>query len=156
MKDTVYKKQDSPKLLALKKSNHAKPKESEIKPAHITKSMWMKQEDPPKGVIEGHAYGINCVVIRYSVEEIGEGPNLHVHPYDEVFHILRGRAEFTVGNTKIIAEEGDVVIGPANIPHAYQNLGPGRLDTIDIHLNQEWIQYDLPRDGEKLSAQELR
>jgi len=86
---------------------------------------------------------------------IGEGPNLHVHPYDEVFHILEGRAEFTVGDKKFVAEEGAVVIGPANVPHAYKNLGPGRLDSVDVHLNSEWIQYDLPRDGEKLSTPEL-
>ena len=133
-----------------------KPKQSTIKPALIESSRWIKTQDPPKGVLEGHHYGINCVVIRYSVDEVGEGPNLHVHPYDEVFHILKGRAEFTVGNEKLIAEEGAIVIGPANVPHAYKNLGPGRLDTLDIHLNDEWIQYDLPRNGEKLSSLELK
>ena len=61
-------------------------------------------------------------------------------------------AEFTVGDKKFIADEGAVVFGPANIPHAYKNLGPGRLDSFDVHLNSEWIQYDLPRGGEKLSA----
>ncbi|MEM7552108.1 MAG: cupin domain-containing protein [Bacteroidota bacterium] len=131
------------------------PKKSKIEPVHIPKEKWIKIQDPPKGVLEGHNYGVNCVVIRYSVDGIGEGPNLHIHPYDEVFHILEGRAEFTVGENKFVAEEGAIVIGPANIPHAYKNLGPGRLDSIDVHLNSEWIQYDLPRDGEKLSATEL-
>lgn len=131
------------------------PKESKIKPVHIAKEKWHKEQDPPKGVLEGHQYGINCVSIRYSVDEIGEGPNLHVHPYDEVFHILEGRAEFTVGEKKFIAEEGAIVIGPANVPHSYKNLGPGRLDSLDVHLNSEWIQYDLPREGEQLSAPSL-
>lgn len=131
------------------------PKESRIEPVHIPKEKWIKIENPPKGALQGHEYGINCVVIRYSVDEIGEGPNLHVHPYDEVFHIIEGRAEFTVGDKKFIAEEGALVIGPANVPHTYKNVGPGRLDSVDIHLNSEWIQYDMPRDGEKLSAPEL-
>ena len=131
------------------------PKESRIAPVHVPQEEWIKSQDPPKGVLEGHNYGINCVVIRYAVDEIGEGPNLHVHPYDEVFHILEGRAEFTVGNNKFVAEEGAVVIGPANVPHAYKNIGPGRLDSVDVHLNSEWIQYDMPREGEKLSAPEL-
>ena len=69
-----------------------------------------------------------------------------------MFHILEGNAEFTIGNKTIIAKEGDLLIGPANVPHAYKNIGPGRLDTVDVHLNSEWIQYDLPRDGEELSA----
>lgn len=131
------------------------PKMSKIEPAHIAKEKWFNIQDPPKGVLEGHHYGVNCVIIRYSVDGIGEGPNLHVHPYDEVFHILEGRAEFTVGVNKFIAEEGAIVIGPANVPHGYKNLGPGRLDSLDVHLNSEWIQYDLPLEGEKLSAQEL-
>ncbi|WP_422106500.1 cupin domain-containing protein [Winogradskyella sp.] len=131
------------------------PKKSRINPVHISKDQWLKQQNPPKGVLEGHAYGADVVVIRYAVDKVGEGPNLHMHPYDEIFHILEGTAEFTVGDKQFIAKEGDLVIGPANIPHAYKNVGPGRLDSLDIHLNNEWIQYDLPREGETLSAEEL-
>ena len=131
------------------------PKQSRIEPAHIERDKWIKKQNPHKGVQEGFHYGVNTVVIRYAVDEIGEGPNLHMHPYDEVFHIIEGTAEFTVGDKKFIAKEGDLVIGPANIPHAYKNVGPGRLDSVDIHLNNEWIQYDLPREGEKLSSEEL-
>ncbi len=130
-------------------------KQSRIAPVHIKEGEWLKEIANPKGVQEGYPYGLDFVIIRYSVEEIGKGPNLHVHPYDEIFHILEGRAEFTVGDSKIIAEKGDLVIGPANIPHAYKNLGPGKLDSVDIHLNKEWIQYDMPRNGEELSALEL-
>ena len=131
------------------------PKKSKIEPVLVPEEKQLKIQDPPKGIFEGHPYGVNCVVIRYSVDGIGEGPNLHVHPYDEVFYLIEGRAEFTVGDKKFVAEKGTMVIGPANIPHSYKNLGPGRLDSIDVHLNSEWIQYDLPRDGEKLSSKEL-
>lgn len=128
------------------------PKISRIKPVHIEKDKWIKKQNPPKGVFEGNHYGVKCVIIRYSVDGIGEGPNMHVHPYDEVFHIIQGTAKFTVGDETFIAKEGAIVIGPANIPHTYKNAGPGRLDSVDIHLTDEWIQYDLPREGEKLSA----
>ena len=131
------------------------PKKSRIEPSYVGPDEWLKSKDPPKGVLEGYKHGVDCVVIRYSTDVIGEGPNLHVHPYDEVFHILEGRAEFTVGAKKIVAEAGSLVIGPANVPHGYKNLGPGRLDSVDVHLNSEWIQYDLPQEGETLSAPEL-
>ena len=130
-------------------------KKSRIKPVHITGGKWLKNTKLPKGVQEGYPYGLDFVVIRYSTDKIGEGPNLHVHPYDEIFHILEGRAEFTVGDSKFVAEKGDLVIGPANIPHSYKNLGPGKLDSVDFHLSNEWIQYDMPIDGEKLSVLEL-
>lgn len=156
MKESIHKQQSIETVLAIDEIKRVKPRASHIEPVHISKPEWIKAQGPPKGVVEGHHHGFEAVVIRYSVDEIGEGPNLHVHPYDEIFHILNGSAEFTVGSKKIIAKEGDLVIGPANVPHAYKNLGPGRLDTLDIHLNEEWIQFDLPREGEKLSSTELK
>jgi len=131
------------------------PQQSRIQPVHIRADEWMKSQDPPRGYQEGYQFGTDCVIIRYSTDVIGEGPNLHVHPYDEIFHILKGRAEFTVGGRIFEAEAGALIVGPANVPHAYKNVGPGRLDSVDIHLNDRWIQYDLPRDGEGLTAPQL-
>ncbi|HMF15261.1 MAG TPA: cupin domain-containing protein [Gemmataceae bacterium] len=94
----------------------------------------------------------NITLIRYVTDVVGEGPTLHVHPYDEIFTITEGRARFTVGDKTIDAETGDVILGPANIPHGYQNLGPGRLDSLDIHLSPEWIQYNLASAWDKASV----
>ncbi|GAA4271198.1 hypothetical protein GCM10022258_04910 [Aquimarina gracilis] len=44
------------------------------------------------------------MVIRYSVDEIGEGPNLHMHPYDEIFHIIEGMLISVLYNCKSIYE----------------------------------------------------
>ena len=41
------------------------PKQSKIEPVIIPEEKWLKIQDPPKGVFEGHPYGVNCVVIRY-------------------------------------------------------------------------------------------
>lgn len=120
------------------------PKPSKIEPVHIKPEEWLKSQDPPKGVWEGHNYGTDCVVIRHSNDDIGKGPSLHIHPYDEIFHVIAGTAEFTIGDRKFEAGAGSIVVGPANIPHAYKNVGPGRLDSVDIHMNGEWIQFDLP------------
>ena len=119
------------------------PKQSRIEPMHIQPNEWLRRQSPPTGVQEGRHLDVECVIIRYSTDKVGEGPDLHVHPYDEIFHILEGRAEFTVGDRTFEAAAGSLVIGPANIPHGYKNLGPGRLDSLDVHLNREWIQYDL-------------
>ncbi|REJ86267.1 MAG: cupin domain-containing protein [Acidobacteria bacterium] len=123
------------------------PKPSRIEPVHIRAADWLRAQDPPRGAQEGFHFGTQCVVIRYSTDMVGEGPRLHVHPYDEIFHVLEGRAEFTVGERRFEAGPGDLVIGPANVPHAYVNLGPGRLDSVDFHLSDRWIQYDLPRQS---------
>jgi quercetin dioxygenase-like cupin family protein len=50
----------------------------------------------------------------------GTAPPLHIHRnQDEVFHILRGRMRFEVGNATIIGQAGDVLVAPKGIPHRF-------------------------------------
>ena len=53
------------------------------------------------------------------------------------------RIMYTVGEAVIEAQAGEVVLGPKGVPHRFENLGPGRLQTIDIHHSSRWIQTDL-------------
>jgi mannose-6-phosphate isomerase-like protein (cupin superfamily) len=119
------------------------PIPSKSEPAKVPASAWQTPGKALRGLLEGKSLNTSITLIRYVTDVVGEGPTLHVHPYDEIFTITEGRARFTVGDKTIDAEAGDVVLGPANIPHGYQNLGPGRLDSLDIHLSPEWIQYNL-------------
>lgn len=97
----------------------------------------------PRARVEGGDLGTGLTVLFYSTAEIGAGPRRHVHPYDEVFCIRRGRARFTVGDEVIEAQAGEAVLGPAGLPHTFVNLGPEPLETVDIHLSPRWIQTDL-------------
>ena len=128
------------------------PIRSKTEPAKVTASEWLNSGTQSFGLLEGKSLHTNITLIRYATDVVGEGPTLHVHPYDEIFTITEGRARFTVGDKTIDAEAGDVVLGPANIPHGYQNLGPGRLDSLDIHLSPEWIQYNLASAWDKTSV----
>jgi len=102
--------------------------------------------DPWRGAVAGLTLGGQNTVLTYGTDTIGAGPRLHVHPYDETFIITEGRARFFVGETTVDAAAGEVVFGPAGVPHRFENLGPGRLQTIDIHHSPEWIQTDLDED----------
>ncbi len=126
-----------------KSKNNSVPIQSVTKPAKVPAEDWQNPGQALRGLLEGKDIGTGITLIRFVTEVIGEGPTLHIHPYDEVFTITEGRARFTVGDETIDAGPGDIVLGPANIPHGYQNLGPGKLDSLDIHLSPEWIQYDL-------------
>ena len=97
-----------------------------------------------KGHVEGRTFGTGVTVLFYSTDAVGRGPAWHVHPYDEIFIIREGRALFTVGERRIEARAGQIVFGPAEMPHKFHNLGPGRLETTDIHVSDRWIQSDLP------------
>jgi len=126
------------------------PIQSKTEPAKISASEW-QNPGRLRGLLEGKGLNTGITLLRYATDVVGEGPTLHVHPYDEIFTITEGRARFTVGDKVIDAEAGDVVLGPANIPHGYQNLGPGRLDSLDIHLSPEWIQFNLAGAWDKSS-----
>ncbi len=104
---------------------------------------WANDEHAWNGHFEGRDLGTGVTVLFYVTDTVGEGPRWHVHPYDEVFIVRAGHALFTVGDQRIEAEAGDILLGPANIPHKYHNLGPGRLETTDIHLSESWIQTNL-------------
>lgn len=96
-----------------------------------------------RGVLEGAAIGASVTVLHYGTDEIGAGPRLHVHPYDELFIVQEGHARFFIGDQVIDAVAGEAVLGPKALPHRFVNLGPGRLQTTDIHLSPRWIQTDM-------------
>jgi mannose-6-phosphate isomerase-like protein (cupin superfamily) len=96
-----------------------------------------------RGFVNGETFDGPVTVLAYGNDTLGEGPRLHVHPYDETFIVVHGRARFFVGDAVIDAEAGEVVLGPKAVPHRFENRGPGRLQTIDIHHSPRWIQTDL-------------
>lgn len=65
--------------------------------------------------------------------EPGGGPGLHVHPYAETWLVRSGVAEFTVGEATTRGFAGDIVVGPANVPHRFENVGEDRLEIVCIH-----------------------
>ena len=113
------------------------------KPARFKRADWASHDRLWKGILDGKAMGTDVTILFYATEETGAGAKWHVHPYDEIFIVREGRALYTIGDEKIEAEAGDVLFGPAEIPHKFVNLGPGLLETTDIHLNDTWIQTDL-------------
>ncbi|MBY8976137.1 cupin domain-containing protein [Rhodobacteraceae bacterium NNCM2] len=113
-------------------------------PTLLKHADWAKGPDFWRGSVEGERFGTDVTILFYATDEVGAGAMWHVHPYDEIFIIKEGRALYTVGDRKIVAEAGDIVFGPANVPHKFRNLGPGRFETNDIHLSPKWIQTDVP------------
>ena len=112
-------------------------------PKILNRSDWAQHERHWHGHFEGKDLGTNVTVLFYSTEEIGKGPRLHVHPYDEIFIMRTGRALFTIGEQNIETEAGQILLGPAGLPHKFINLGPGALETTSIHLSDTWTQTNL-------------
>lgn len=112
-------------------------------PQRLKAEDWLTLTPFRQGHFDGRIFGTNVSVLRYIQENLGDGPSLHVHEYDEVFVILRGHGLFKIGDKLIEAAPGDVLYGPAKVPHKFKNIGSGPLETLDIHLNDRWVQEDL-------------
>ena len=59
-------------------------------PRLVQRSEWASDPTLWKGRIEGRSLGTNVTILFYSTEEVGRGPVLHVHLYDETFVIREG------------------------------------------------------------------
>ena len=54
----------------------------------------------------------------------GIGIPLHVHTReDEVFRVLEGEVEYTLGQETVVLKAGDVAFAPRNVPHAWRVVG---------------------------------
>lgn len=109
----------------------------------LTRADWAGDPVQWHGRFEGAALGTGVTVLFFSSDRTGAGPVLHTHPYDEVFIVREGRARFTLGDETLEAGAGDILCASAETPHRFENLGPGRLETTDIHLSPTLIQTDL-------------
>ena len=74
----------------------------------------------------------------------GFGPPLHTHAYRELFYVLEGAYEFTIGEPEegtrsIVAGAGTSVAVPPNRPHTFQNASqePARMLCVQQHATLE-------------------
>jgi quercetin dioxygenase-like cupin family protein len=113
-----------------------------------------KDELPHSGSahrFEGYRYGDANVSFFLSETAPGSGPELHTHPYAEVFVVQEGELTFTVGDATIEAKGGQIVVAPAGVPHRFVNLGMAPVRHIDIHtsrrMSTDWLEGPKPGDG---------
>lgn len=50
--------------------------------------------------------------------DAGQGLSEHMAPFDAVVQVLDGQAEITIGGEKHKVKAGEMLIMPANVPHA--------------------------------------
>lgn len=95
----------------------------------------------PGGTVlfEGEGHGAPLSLFLLDTEE-GAGPDLHRHPYAEMWVIHEGTARFTVAGDEIIADPGDVVVVEPGIWHGFKSIGDVRLKATCIHANGRVVQ----------------
>jgi mannose-6-phosphate isomerase-like protein (cupin superfamily) len=106
-----------------------------------------RREDLPWSEIAhefvGEDHGDIAITFLLVDAEPGRGPRLHKHPYDEILIVLEGRARLDDGTETREVGAGDIVVIPAEQPHAFVNVGDGPLRQVDIHasprFDTEWL-----------------
>ena len=73
----------------------------------------------------------------------GQGPDLHFHPYPEVFVVETGTATFTAGEEELTVSEGHIVVVPAETPHGFKGAGDDTLRVVSVHPSGTVQQTDL-------------
>jgi len=85
----------------------------------------------PLDLADSIEYSTDSVVSRTLIEnkagtitlfafDAGQGLSEHSAPFDAVVQVLDGETELTIGGEKVNATSGQMVVMPANVPHAVQ------------------------------------
>jgi mannose-6-phosphate isomerase-like protein (cupin superfamily) len=94
--------------------------------------------------VEGVTIGSQVSLIFVYSSRDGAGPRLHQHPYTETFVVRHGRALFTVGDERLEATGGQVLVVPAFTPHKFAVIGGEPFVSTNIHANAkfetEWLE----------------
>ena len=99
------------------------------------------RRSPTAALFEGgDAVGVSIFVTEYPR---GKGPDLHVHPYPEVFVVERGTAVFTAGDEQLTVTGGHIVTVPAETPHGFKGAGDDTLRVVSVHPSGTVQQTDL-------------
>ena len=78
----------------------------------------------------------NFAMRNFTIEPGGHMP-LHTNAIEHEQYVLSGKAEVTIGNDTFEANAGDVLLIPANIPHAYKTLGDETYSFLCLVPNEE-------------------
>jgi quercetin dioxygenase-like cupin family protein len=78
----------------------------------------------------------------------GHGPPLHVHRHEtEIFYVLDGEFEITIGGQKVMATAGAIVVGPRDIPHTFRNVGSQDARLLLTVIPGRFANYFIDVDG---------
>lgn len=65
--------------------------------------------------------------------DAGEGLSEHTAPYDAIVTIIDGEAEITIAGREFHLKKGQMIIMPANVPHALSAVQRFRMMLTMIH-----------------------
>lgn len=56
-----------------------------------------------------------------------QGLSEHTAPYEALVYLVDGEAEITIGGSPTIVKKGEMILLPANVPHALTAISPFKM-----------------------------
>jgi quercetin dioxygenase-like cupin family protein len=88
----------------------------------------------------GDAIPVSGFITQY---DRGQGPDLHFHPYAELFIVQEGTAVFTAGDEQLTVAAGNLVIVPPETVHGFKSASDEKLRVVSVHPSPTVLQTDL-------------
>lgn len=82
--------------------------------------------------LAGPPQGVNCTLAT-SLLEVGAGAPLHSHEADELIVVLEGALQVRLGEETHTVQANQTIVIPANTPHGFTSIGPGRARTLSFY-----------------------
>jgi quercetin dioxygenase-like cupin family protein len=86
---------------------------------------------------KGRYFDSNSMTFGHYVFDAGASIHAHSHPNEEVWNILEGQLEVTIGGDTRVAGPGCVAIVPPNTSHCVKAISAGRAIVVDYPLRAE-------------------
>ncbi len=80
-----------------------------------------------KTIVQRDEFSISLVAF-----DEDESLSRHTAPGDAWVYAIEGKGEISIGDEKVILEEGDTVVMPANVSHAVQAIGKYKMMLIVV------------------------
>lgn len=75
--------------------------------------------------------GKRCMMVLNEIMPSAR-PSLHHHPHEQLTYIIKGSAEFILGNELMNLGEDDVVLVPPNVPHQLKVTSDEPVLNLDV------------------------
>src|SRR5262245_50024913 len=83
---------------------------------------------------KGRYFNSDNMTFGYYAVAAGASIHEHSHPNEEVWHVIEGHLEITIGGQREIAGPGSVAVIPSNTMHSVKALTDGRSIVVDYPL----------------------
>jgi quercetin dioxygenase-like cupin family protein len=93
----------------------------------------LKVKEPLPGWKGRYFHSDNMTFAYYAVAA-GASIHEHSHPNEEVWNVIDGELEVTIGGQTQVAGPGSAAVVPPNTPHSVKALSDGRSIVVDYPL----------------------